>query len=169
MSRPPQFPINGEQDYFDIFIEEIRPFYDQRGIALTFEGYKETFDEYAQAQHNDYETMWRLSRDFHLWGEYFSELKALAEKHFLDYEAKEKQVFAEASIQADGSKVASGDRMANRSEEVIATRRGKNMLKAFQTMLDTKIESAFRAHHHCKATCNWLSAANAGPVSKCHR
>lgn len=157
MAKPPILPIYGEKDYFDVLVEQISPYYSTLGIALNFEGYKETVIAYGNSRHNNYDEMWELSRDFHMWGEYFTDIQALTEKYFLDSETEEKKEFAIASLNADGSKVSSGDRMANKSELVIAARKNKNILKSFLTMLESKIDSAFKAHHHCKATCNWLS------------
>lgn len=157
MAKPPVLPINGNKDYFDLLIEEVKPFYDAIGVSLVFDGYKETVIAYGNSKHNNYDQMWELSRDFHMWGEYFTEIQALTEKFFLDCETEEKKEFAIASINADGAKVASGDRIANKTEAVIQARRNKNILKSFLTMLDAKIDSSFKAHHHCKSTCNWLN------------
>ena len=163
MAKPPIL----KRDYFQIMIDEVKPYYHQIGIDLTFEGYKETVDEYSISKYDDFEQMWKLSRDFHMWGEYFTEIKALTEKYFLDSEIEEKKIFAITSINADITKVSSGDRIANKSIEVINARRNKNLLKSFLTVLDSKIDSAYKVHHHCKATCNWLTINNnSNPNSK---
>lgn len=164
MAKPPVLPIDGTKDYFDLLIEQVKPFYDSIGVDLTFDGYKETVISYGKSNNNNYNEMWELSRDFHMWGEYFTEIQALTEKYFLDSETEEKKEFAIASLNADGSKVASGDRMANKAEAVVLARRNKNVLKAFLTVLEAKIDSSFKAHHHCKATCNWLSTTKGGEL-----
>ena len=58
MAKPPVLPIDGTKDYFDLLIEEVKPFYDSLNIDLNFNGYKETVNEYGNSKHNNYDKMW---------------------------------------------------------------------------------------------------------------
>ena len=164
MAKPPLLPINVQKYYFYLLVEDVKPFFQKIGVELVFDGYKETVEEYGNCKHNNYDKMWSLSRDFHMWGEYFTEIHSLTEKFFLDTETQEKKEFALASLNADKVKVSTGDRLANKDEFVISLRRQKNQLKAFLTMLEAKIDTAYKAHHHCKATCNWLKSNKANDL-----
>lgn len=154
--RPPELPINNTEDYFDKLLHEVSSYFDDKNIALNFNGFKETVKEYSTLNPTDFNECWRLSRDFNMWGEYFSNLKALTEKLYLDIETEKKREFACASIKEDSNKVANGDRLANKNLDVVALRKNRNTLKAFITALDSNIEFAYKAHHHCKETCKYL-------------
>ena len=158
MARPPVLPINQEQDYFDKFIDEISPYFKNSNIPLDFNGYKETVELYSTLNANEGSKAWELSRDFNMWSEYFSQLKALCEKYFLDSEVDEKEIFSNASSLADVKSVSNGDRLANKDSEVVSSRKIKNNLKAFSTLLDSEIDFSNKAHHHCKNLCQMLNA-----------
>lgn len=155
MAKPPLLPIEDRQDYFDRLIEEIIPYFNAKNIPLSFDGYKETVKEYSELNSSNVDLCWRLSRDFCMWGEYYSNLKALTEKMFLDAETEKKKEYAVASIAEDINKVANGDRLANKNPKVVALRRDRNLLQSFITVLESKIDYCYKCHHHCKATCSW--------------
>lgn len=152
MAKPPVLPIDDKQDYFDKLIEEIEPYFTKNGLGLKFEGYKDTVQAYSDLKSSDLDKCWELSRDFNMWGEYFSDLKALVEKLFLDAETEKKKEYATASLAEDSKKVANGDRLANKNPTVIALRRDRNLLQAFITSLTAKIDFCYKCHHHCKNT-----------------
>lgn len=152
MAKPPVLPIDGKQDYFDRLIEEICPYFNTKHLNLKFDGYKATVEDYSNLKSSDLEKCWELSRDFNMWGEYFSDLKSLVEKMFLDAETEKKKEYATASIVEDSKKVANGDRLANKNPVVIALRRDRNLLQAFITALTSKIDYCHKCHHHCKST-----------------
>lgn len=152
MAKPPVLPIEDKQDYFDRLIEEVSPYFTTRHLSLKFDGYKATVEEYSNLKSSDLEKCWELSRDFNMWGEYFSDLKSLVEKLFLDTETEKKKEYATASIVEDSKKVANGDRLANKNPVVIALRRDRNLLQAFISALTSKIDYCYKCHHHCKNT-----------------
>lgn len=157
MARPPVVPLKDGKDYFERLIDLVSKYFELKDIQLNFDGYKKTVEEYYQLDLNNYNDCWNMSRDFNMWGEYFSNLKALTEKLFLDSETEKKRTYATASIAEDTKKVANGDRLANKNADVVKIRSDRNMLKAFLTALDSKIDFCYKCHHHCKATCNWLN------------
>ena len=160
MAKPPVLPIDGRMNYFDKLVEEIRPLFEGKGITLDFSGYKETVNKYSAVNSTDFEQLWELSRDFNMWGEYFSELQSLVEKLFLDGEVDEKKEFATASVSEDVKSVANGDRIANKNKEVVNARRYKNLMKSFLLNLESKIDFAYKCHHHCKGACNWIKVGS---------
>lgn len=155
MAQPPEFPIMGNKDYFDIVLEQTKPFFVDTGITLDFSNYKETMREYSNLDSCDYEQLWKLGKELSVWGEYISNILAITEKFYLDAETEEKTAFAIASTKEDGIKVANGDRLANKSTEVIQARRNKNILKSFMSALENKKDFVYKAHHYCKSSCDW--------------
>ena len=155
MAQPPLLPIDNKKDYFDKLIEEVMEYFKSRDINLSFEGYKKTVQDYAKLDESDSKMAWTLSRDFNMWGEYFSDMKSLTEKLFLDAETEKKKEYANASILEDCNKVANGDRLANKNATVVALRKDRNLLQAFLTALDSKIDYCYKCHHHCKSTYGW--------------
>lgn len=155
--RPPKLPIENKENYFNKLIEEVKNYFP---FELNFSGFNETVEEYENLDSTDYKKSWELSRDLNVWGEYFSELKSVTEKLYLDAETDKKKIFAEASINKDVTKVANGDRLANKDDSVIKIRKKRNALKAFSLALESKIDFCYRIHHHCKATCNWIKIYN---------
>ena len=159
MAKPPVYPLKGEKgdrDYFDIIVENVANYFDTDSINIDLTGYKETVIEYGDLKFNNAEELLVLSRDFNMWGEYFSNLKSLTEKMYLNAETEKKKEFASASISEDAGKVANGDRLANKNSDVVAIRRKRNELKAFLDSLDSKIDFCYKAHHHCKDVLKWL-------------
>lgn len=151
MAKPPVLST----DYFDKLLEDIIPYFSGKTITLQFDGYKQTVKDYSALVPTDINKCWELSRDFNMWGEYFSDLKALAEKLYLDVETDKKKEYSLASIKEDANKVANGDRLANKNPTVVALRRDRNLLQSFITALTSKIDYCYKCHHHCKATCAW--------------
>lgn len=159
MARPPMYPLkgsDGDKDYFDITIENIANYFGADSINIDLSGFKETVIEYGNLTFNNAEELLILSRDFNMWGDYFSDLKSLTEKMYLNAETEKKKEFASASVSEDAGKVANGDRLANKSNDVVAIRKKRNELKAFLTALEAKIDFCYKAHHHCKDILKWL-------------
>lgn len=160
MARPPVYPINGTEDYFDKVITNITNYFGEDKINLDFSGYKETVIAYGELELSDPQKCFELSVSFNMWGDYFSNLKSLTEKMYLDAETEKKREFASSSITEDAVKVANGDRLANKNPNVVSIRKKRNDLKAFLTAIDAKIDFCYKAHHHCKDIFKWLQTPN---------
>lgn len=163
MARPPVSPlhIDGKRmDYFEHLVEMVKPYFNELGISLNFSGYKETIEKYSDLKDDDTKLAWRLSRDLNMWSEYFSDLSNTVNKLLLDSETDKIEQLAVSSYEADSTKVANGDRLANKDMRVVSVRKKRNAFKAFYQELDTKTKFLERAYYHCKATCDWNYSLN---------
>lgn len=156
MALPPKLDKSG----FDILINEVAEYFGNKGLVLKFEGYKETLEQYSHIDFNDYNQCEEMARDFNMWGQYFAELEAYAEKLYLDAETNKIKEYAVASITADKVKVSNGDRLANKDESVVKARRTRNLLKAFYDLLESNKDYCYTSHHHCKDTCKWIKVGS---------
>lgn len=163
MAKPPSLPINNEKNYFDRLIEEVVPFYKEIDINLNFEGFKDTMDKYSKLDNTDYDSTWKVGKELNMWSEYFSDIYALNEKFLLDSETDKNKEFAVASSTVEGA-VSKGDRNAEKDPTVIQARKKRNLLKAFATVLEKKIDFCNTSYHHCKYTCQWLSQTGNGTI-----
>lgn len=156
MAKPPVFPMktaNGvEVNYFQLLCSMVKPYLQEDGISLNFEGYIETISEYTSLTEEQIDKAWKLTKELNTWSEYFSDIANLIQKLYLDSETDKIEKQATASILCDATKVANGDRLSNKDPEVIKSRKKRNVLKAFYDELVAKIEFLNRAHYHCKAT-----------------
>lgn len=158
MSKPPKLPIkfnDKDMDYFDCLVSMVEPYFHEFQIPLDFTGYKELVDMYGNLTNENTELAWKLSKEINIWSEYISDLSNLTQKLFLDSETDKIEQFAIASYQADKTKVANGERLANKDLSVVNVRKKRNSFKAFSLALDSKSRFLERAYHHCKSTCNW--------------
>lgn len=159
MPIPPLTPIkkeNGEElCYFEHLVNEASEVLKKDGITLDFTGYKETIERYSNLKETDINTAWELTKELNTWSEYFSDIANLIQKLYLDAETEKLEIHAEVSMRFDAKKVAAGDRYANTAQEVVLSRKKRNVLKALYDELVGKVKFLERAYYHCKATCDW--------------
>ena len=163
MPNPPKLPIKinqKEMTYFDFLVNSVKDIFLEHGLELRFDGYDETIQTYKELKRNDLDGAWKLAQELNAWSEYLSSIRSNARKMLQDTETEKLSIIATASILADNSKVANGDRLANKDEAVIAVRRRRNAIEAFADELDAKISFLERAHYFCKTTCEWHHKAN---------
>lgn len=163
MAMPPMSPIRrgvAQLNYFDLLVEQVTPFFKENGIELDFSGYRELERIFGSLKMEDAESSWELARRANAWSEYFSDLKNLTKKYLADTEAEKLKIFAIASTTADVEKVANGNRLADKDENVVAIRRIRNGLEAFYEALEAKVEYLERMHYFCKSTCEWGAKAS---------
>lgn len=163
MARPPVSPLNIDgkpMNYFEYLVDLVKPHFEELNIKLDFAGYKDTIDIYSNLKDDDVIVAWKLSRDLNMWSEYFSDLANTVNKFLLDSETDKIEQIAVSSYEADSTKVANGDRLANKDMRVVSVRKKRNAFKAFYQELDTKIKFLERAYYHCKATCDWNYSSN---------
>ena len=156
MPKPPINPIklpNGKNgNYFQMLCMLAKPYLDEDGISLNFEGYSNTIEEYTNLSDFELEKAWGLAKDLNAWSEYLSDVANLIQKMYLDSETAKLAKQAESSILNDATKVANGDRLSNKDEVVIRSRKKRNALKSFYDELTGKIDFLNRAYYHCKST-----------------
>ena len=153
MVMPPKKPLilNGvEMDYFDRLIEDVAPIFKLHQIDLDFAGYDELKDLYESCDPDDAHTLWHLAKAFNTWEDYFIECLAVTQKLLLDAETTKKEVQATKSIELDPVKVANGDRLADRSEELVTMRKNRNAFQAVYDLLRNKQKSAQNGYYLCK-------------------
>jgi len=164
MVKPPIYPLELEKGVQSTQIgEEMGMTYFQKlvllskeylegYIQLNFTGYTETLVEYANLEENQLNKAWKLAKELNAWAEYFSSICHVIQKIYLDAETDKKSTQAQASYEADPSKVATGDRLSNKDIRVVNSRKKRNTLKALYEELEAKTKFLERAHYHCKAT-----------------
>lgn len=158
MPIPPRFPLKNNpqgQTYFDFLVSSVSDIFMEYGLELRFDGYDQTIESYTQLKHDDFTNAWNLAQELNAWSEYMASIRSNARKMLQDTETEKLSTIATASILADNTKVANGDRLANKDEAVIAVRRKRNAIEAFVEELDSKISFLERAHYFCKTTCEW--------------
>lgn len=153
MVMPPKKPLllNGvEMDYFDRLIEDVAPIFKLYQVELDFEGYDELKALYESCDPDDAHTLWHLAKAFNTWEDYFIECLAVTQKLLLDAETTKKEVQAKKSIELDPVKVANGDRLADRSEELVAMRKNRNAFQSMYDFLRNKQKSSQNGYYLCK-------------------
>lgn len=163
MSKPPSNPLmyeNKQISYFQYLYIQVKPYVESYGINLSFKGYQNTLNEYQNINFKDTNSIWNLANDLNSWSEYMSDVANVVQKLLLDSETEKIGIISKVSIESDSKKVASGDRIANKDERVIAVRKKRNALKSFYSQLESKIEFLERAYHHCKSTYDWQCRSN---------
>lgn len=153
MVMPPKKPLvlNGvEMDYFDRLIEDVAPIFNLYQVELDFSGYDELKDLYESCDPDDAHTLWHLAKAFNTWEDYFIECLSVTQKLLLDAETTKKEVQANKSIELDPAKVANGDRLADRSEELVTMRKNRNAFQAVYDLLKNKQKSAQNGYYLCK-------------------
>lgn len=161
MATPPKNPLinnNGVNiNYFEKLIEISSEYLEKDGIKLSFDGYRETLDDYTTLKEDDTSKAWSLIKELNSWSEYFSSVANLIQKLYLDSETDKIETQAIASIEADATKVANGERLSNKDPKVINARKKRNTLKSLHSELESKIKFLERAYYHCKSTCEWAN------------
>lgn len=163
MPNPPKFPLkqnNQSITYFMLLVNTVSDIFEAEGIHLNFEGYEDTVENYRNLKYNDFNRSWELAQELNAWSEYIASIRSNTRKMLQDAETDKMSTIATASVLADGAKVANGDRLANKDENVIAIRRKRNAIEAFCEELDAKIAFLERAHYFCKTTCEWQHKAS---------
>lgn len=163
MAIPPISPLKIEGvniNYFDKLLEIAGEYLKEDGIILNFEGYNETLNDYMNLKENDVEKAWILTKELNSWSEYFSSIANLIQKMYLDSETDKIEIQAIASIEADATKVANGERLSNKDAKVVKARKKRNALKALYDELESKIKFLERAYYHCKSTCEWANKSS---------
>lgn len=153
MVMPPKKPLlfNGvEMDYFDRLIEDVAPIFKLYQVDLDFAGYDELKDLYEACDPTDAHTLWQLAKAFNTWEDYFIECLSVTQKLLLDAETTKKEVQATKSIELDPVKVANGDRLADRSSELVTMRKNRNAFQAVYDLLKNKQKSAQNGYYLCK-------------------
>lgn len=156
MAQPPISPIKLSEDksctYFELLARKVMPILKEDGIPLTFEGYSQTLIDYREMKLENTKIAWEIARDLNAWSDYFSELANLIQKLYLDSETIKNEIISLSSIESDATKVANGNRLANKDKRVVNARMRRNLLKAFHSELESKVEFLKRGHYHAKAT-----------------
>lgn len=163
MPMPPKTPVNIQgtpMDYFDALILEVKPIYEGADLPLDFSGYEETIHTFTSLSHDDFETSYTLAEELFAWSDYINNLKSLTKKLLLDAETDKISEIATASVKADSEKVANGERLANKDENVISIRKKRNALEAFYDLLEAKSNLLNQAFYFCKSTCEWDKRLN---------
>ena len=153
MVMPPKKPLlldGVEMDYFDRLIEDVAPIFKLYNVELDFAGYDELKDLYESCDPEDSHTLWHLAKAFNTWEDYFIECLSVTQKLLLDAETTKKEVQANKSIELDPVKVANGDRLADRSEELVAMRKNRNAFQSVYDLLKNKQKSAQNGYYLCK-------------------
>ena len=153
MVMPPKKPLmlNGvEMDYFDRLIEDVAPIFNLYQVDLDFAGYDELKELYEACDPTDAHTLWQLAKAFNTWEDYFIECLSVTQKLLLDAETTKKEVQATKSIELDPVKVANGDRLADRSSELVTMRKNRNAFQAVYDLLKNKQKSAQNGYYLCK-------------------
>lgn len=163
MPNPPKFPLkqnNQSISYFTYLVNSVSSIFEEHGISLNFEGYEDTVEEYRKLNYDEFNKTWELAQQLNAWSEYMASIRSNARKLLQDAETDKLSTIATASVIADSAKVANGDRLANKDENVIGIRRRRNAIEAFCDELDAKISFLERAHYFCKSTCEWQHKAS---------
>ena len=158
MPMPPKTPVNVDgtpMDYFDAIILEVEDIYREANLPLDFTGYLETINNFTELSFDDFETSYQLAEELFAWSDYVNNLKGLTKKLLLDAETEKITEIAKASVKADDTKVANGERLANKDENVILARKKRNTLEAFYDLLEAKSNLLNQAFYFCKSTCDW--------------
>jgi len=161
LATPPKNPLTNSNgvniNYFEKLIEISSEYLEKDGIMLNFDGYRETLEDYTTLKENDTSKAWLLIKELNSWSEYFSSVANLIQKLYLDSETDKIETQAIASIEADATKVANGERLSNKDPKVINARKKRNTLKSLHNELESKIKFLERAYYHCKSTCEWAN------------
>lgn len=154
MARPPLNPIkldNKEMDYFELLARMVYPIVQRYDVPLNFEGWVSTKKDYANMKDGNYTVAWKVMEEMNLWADYFSSCANMVQKLFLDSETTKIEMQAIASVEADKTKVANGDRLANKDKRVIDARKDRNALKALYEDLQAKVKFCERCHYQAKS------------------
>lgn len=154
--RPTKHPFNpnAQVDYFEYLLLVTRKQLktNNSNLSLKADGLRALLTDYSSLKRTDYEKAWELAKDFNLWADYFSGMANTIQKEFLDSNTKKIKIQAEASFDADSTKVANGDRLSNKNSLVVDARTNRNTFKSFHDGLLKTVEFLERAHYHCKST-----------------
>lgn len=162
MPMPPKLPIkiNGKNmTYLEALSLRVKKYIEAEGLTLNFDGYQETINRYERMNKSNINDVWEIGQELNAWSEYLSDLRAVVSHLLKDTETEKKSIIAMASINADTSKVANGNRLANRDTAVIEIRKKRNALEAILSLLDSKITFLDKAYYYCKGTCEWATKA----------
>lgn len=160
MARPPLTPIkivgkdnkqDKETDYFGFLALQVNPIVKKYDMSLNFEGWQNTKLDYANMTDGNYTIAWKVMEEMNLWADYFSSCANVVQKLFLDSETDKIEIQAIASAEADTTKVANGDRLANKDKRVIDARKDRNGLKALFEDLQAKVKFCERCHYQAKS------------------
>lgn len=143
-------PPQQTRDPFSLFVDELAPVYRELGFVLDFTAYNELINLYRQLTPFDVEKSEYLTHNFITCQDTLIGYLSVAQKLMLDAETTEREVEASMSIKSDVKSVANGERLANRSQEVIDARRNSNLLASFHEGLRLKLELLRQAHYSCK-------------------
>ena len=107
MPMPPNAPIKGEYDYFDILCQNASKYLD---FPIDFTGYKEVINKYRTISLTDRTANWELAKELNAWSEYCSDIASYIDNIFLDAETSKLQITSEKSIGFSEKNVSAGDR-----------------------------------------------------------
>ena len=147
MPMPPNAPIKGEYDYFDILCQNASKYLD---FPIDFTGYKEVINKYRTISLTDRTANWELAKELNAWSEYCSDIASYIGNIFLDAETSKLQITSEKSIGFSEKNVSAGDRKANTDKDVIIARNKRNALKALYESLISKKDFLDKAFYQCK-------------------
>lgn len=150
MAMPPM-KSNGVS-YFDLLLQDAKDILEENHVRIDISGYNETIYSLYHLEMLQDERAWELSQELNAWSDYFSDINSNCKKILKNLEAEKMAIVAEASINADSTKVSNGDRLANKNSEVVSIRKKRNTMESLCDLLDAKIEYLERAHYMCKKT-----------------
>lgn len=173
MARPPLTPIaftsengkNAEIDYFEYLARLINPVVKRYDLQLNFKGWNDTKLNYSNLKDGNYTLAWKVMEEMNLWADYFSSCANTIQKLFLDSETSKIEIQAIASTEADGVKVANGDRLANKDKRVVNARKDRNGLKAMFEDLQAKVKFCERCHYQAKSMYDIYARISLSPSS----
>lgn len=169
MAKPPVYPVqvnNKNMNYFDILVSRAQPYLKEEGITINFDGYNNVVYEYSTLNIGDLKKAEELTISLNGWSEYISTLANLIQNSYLDSETDKISIQSRESIDYSNKNVSAGERYANTTEDVIAIRKKRNVLKSLYDELVSKTKFLERAHYHCKSICDWKYRTNQSYVKQ---
>jgi len=152
MPMPPVFNNKNKVSYFEVLLNDAKEILLENNLYIDLTGYKETMEKLLNLKMKDYDSAWELCQELNAWSDYLSDIRSNCKKILNNLEADKMSIIAEASINADSTKVSNGDRLANKDKSVVDIRKKRNIMESLCNLLDAKIEYMERAHYVCKKT-----------------
>lgn len=148
---------NGKEilSYFQLLLFDAAEPLKKYGLSVDITGYEEMINEFETLRLEDYLKAWDMSQELNAWSDYLSDIRSNCKRVLRDIETDKMSLKAEASELADKTKVANGDRLANKDKTVISIRKERNAVEALCDLLDAKIQFLERAHYMAKKTFEW--------------
>lgn len=150
MAMPPR------NSYFEWLLNKNKEILAEYGVSVEIKDFNNTIEKLKKLNQDDARAAWELSQELNAWSDYLSDIRSICKKILADLEAEKMAAIATASYAADDKKVANGDRLANKDENVVQARKKRNNIEALCMLLEAKVSFTERAHYACKKTFEML-------------